>query len=268
MTELHLFDPSDLLTAFIHNYNNEQELNEKTSAELIEYKLNANVLADTNKQLKQQVAQQDNDLVIANRGLVDAQKLVNTTATQKAELTRVREQLSAMQKELTALNSQKNLKDQIKRTKEKNAEKDKTIKRLNLELSQEKHALTLANNDKVTAKALVEIQRIALENNNAQGLYHNGDHHLVIWPQTTKMQRADGSEFNGTNLLYLHQSGRGGFITFDPQDDMSKLCTAPKAGLRPSADTLKFAHNWLYKINQSQQGVIKDDDRATINYNK
>lgn len=267
MTDLSTIDPSDLLTAFINNYNKEQEENENVRVELSNSKLELNVLTDENKQLKQQIAQQDKDLTIASQGIADAEKLATISAAQKTELVRVREQLTTMQQELTALNSQRNLKDQVIRVKAKSEEKSKTITRLTGELSTAQHKLNQANADKEACKKVVEMQRVALDNNKAQGLYHNGDHHLVIWPQSATMQRPDGSEFNGTNLLYLHQSGRGGFITFDPQSDKSALASSPKGGLKPSKETIDFAHNWLYKVNQMQQGEIKDDDRVAINYN-
>ena len=267
MIDLSTIDPSDLLTAFINNYNNEQAGNENLRFELSNNKLELSILADENKQLKQQIAQQDQDLLIASQGIADAEKLTAAAKAQKAELTRVREQLTTTQQELTALNSQRNLKDQVTRVKAKSEEKSKTITRLTGELSTAKHQLNQANADKDACKKIVELQRVALGNKEAQGLYHNGDHHLVIWPQAVMMQRPDGSEFNGTNLLYLHQSGRGGFITLDPQSNKSALAPSPKGGLKPSKETIDFAHNWLYKVNQMQQGTIKDDDRVAINYN-
>lgn len=262
-----ILDSSELLTSFVNTYNLEQQESEENSIELTQIKLTMNLLTDENKQLKQQIAQQDNDLVTVNKGLADAQKLANTAITQKIELTRVREQLTTAQQELTTLNSQKNLKDQVKRVKEKSEEKSKTITRLNVELSTTKHELSQANEDKAACKKVVEMLKNEQGNNQAQGVYHNGDHHLVIWPQKSDMVRADGSEFQGTNLLYLHQSGRGGFITFDPQNDKSELCPQPKSGLRPSNEVKEFAHNWLYKVNQLQKGVIEDSDRTPINYN-
>jgi len=267
MTDLKELHSSDLLTSFINNYNKEQEQSEICATELAETKLEINVLTDENSQLKITIAQQDADLITANKGLADADKLSANAIAQKNELARVREQLTTAQQEITALNSQKNLKDQVIRVKEKSAEKTKTITRLNGELSKTKHELNQANEDKAACKKVVEMQRIALDNNKAQGLYHNGDHHLVIWPQKNDMLRPDGSSFQGTNLLYLHQSGSGAFITFDPQSGESTLSPLPKDGLRPSIEAKDFAHNWLYKVNQLQQGEVKDDDRVAINYN-
>ena len=105
-----------------------------------------------------------------------------------------------------------------------------------------------------------------LEQNTGSGLYHNGEHHLIIWPQKTKMQREDGTTFESCSLLYLHQSGRGGLISHDPQDG-AQLCAAPKGGLRPSKDTLDFAQNWLRQVNEVQNGLVTDADMIPVNFN-
>jgi len=269
MTDLSTIDTSDLLTAFINNYNAEQEANEQIINELEKVNTAFYLQSEENKTLKKQLEQQNQDLAKASQGIADAEKLAKVTVTQKNELALLRKQLATTQQQLTALNSAnpKKLKAQVERVKAKSEEKDKKITRLTTELSQSNHKLKQANSDKDACKKVVEALRVELDNTKAQGLYHNGDHHLVIWPQKATMLRPDGSEFQGTNLLYLHQSGRGGFITFDPQSDESKLCPSPKGGLRPSAETIDFAHNWLYKVNQVQKGEVEDDDRAPINYN-
>jgi len=269
MSDTTNLDSSELLTAFVEQYNLEQAENEQVIDELEQANTRCFSLSQDNEKLAQKVNEQSEDLAKASHAIADAEKLAKAAIAQKRELELVKNQLAATQQQLTELNSlnPKKLKEQIKRVKEKSEEKDKTITRLKQELSQANHKIKTSEADKATCKKLVESLRVQLDNTKAQGLYHNGDHHLVIWPQKATMQRPDGSEFDGTNLLYLHQSGRGGFITFDPQTDKSALCPSPKGGLKPSAKTMEFAHNWLFKVNQVQNGEIEDDDRAPINYN-
>lgn len=106
-----------------------------------------------------------------------------------------------------------------------------------------------------------------LAHDTGSGLYHNGEHHLIIWPQKTKMQDTDGNVFEGRSLLYLHQSGRGGLMTYNPGTEQVNLCAAPRGGLRPSEDLKQFAQNWLFKVNELQDGTVKEEDMIPVNYN-
>jgi hypothetical protein len=269
MTDLNAIDTNDLLSAFINNYNSEQETYEQTIDELDALKEAFKMQSLENLGLKSMVEAQDRDLKKAAAGLVDAEKLANLAMAQKRELSLIRTQLSTAQQTITTLNNgnTNQLKEQIKRVKAKSEEKDKANTVLKIKLKEETHKLKLAEEDKQAAKEIIEQMRVKGEKNNILGLYHSGDHHLVIWPQRSKIQRKDGTDFDSTNLLYLHQSGRGGFITFDPVSGDSKLCAAPRGGIRPSSETMSFAHNWLHKVNEQQGGNVEDDDRSAINYN-
>ena len=260
---------NELLSAFIITYNDDQENAEATQQALDELQVAFHLQSQENETLKQQIEQQDSDLHEMSKGLKDVDKIARSVTARKNENNLLKAQLNSVQEQLTSINSVniKKLKSQVERVKTKSDEKDKKITSLTTELSNTRHKLTAANKDNVDCKKIVEAMRIEQDNKKPQGLYHDGDHHLVIWHQKNEMQRNDGSTFNGTNLLYLHQSGRGGFITFDPQTDESKLCPAPKAGLRPSKDALDFAQNWLYKVNKIQHGDIEDADRLPIDYN-
>jgi len=263
-------DSSELLTDFVNTYNLEQEENEENVRQLDIAQTTVTRQANEIVTLIQQNNQQAQDLISAAQGVANGEKIEKLYQNQKAEMQLLRNRLSATQKELTAANNNgvlKKQKEQIKRVKAASDLKDKRLNTLSNKINDLTRDLTQANEDKAACKKVVELLKHEQGNNQAQGVYHHGDHHLVIWPQTATMKRPDGSEFNGTNLLYLHQSGRGGFITFDPQNDESNLSPAPKGGLRLSAEAKEFAHNWLYKVNQLQQGEIKDSDRTPINYN-
>jgi hypothetical protein len=269
MIALNEIETNDLLAAFVTNYNDEQEAHEQTVDQLAALNDAFQLQGLENNTLKDKVEAQGRDLNKALAGLLDAEKLANLAIAQKRELALSRSQLSTAQQTITTLNSANpnQLKEQVKRVKAKSEEKDKINTGLKSELKQIKHKLKLAEEDKHAAKEVVELMRVNADKSKILGLYHSGDHHLVIWPQRSKIQRKDGSEFDSTNLLYLHQSGRGGFITFDPVSGESKLCAAPKGGLRPSSETISFAHNWLHKVNQEQNGHVEDEDRAAIDYN-
>lgn len=168
-------------------------------------------------------------------------------------------------RELNQLNPKK-LKEQIKRVKEANEKSQARCSKLELEAKEYRKEIThLTEQRNIAVNKVAELKH-KLDHNTGAGLYHNGEHHLIIWPQKTKMQREDGTQFESRSLLYLHQSGRGGLITHDPQDG-AQLCAAPKGGLRPSKLTLDFAQNWLSQVNDIQNGVVTDADMIPVNFN-
>ena len=105
-----------------------------------------------------------------------------------------------------------------------------------------------------------------LAHDTGSGLYHNGEHHLIIWPQKTKMERPDGSVFESRALLYMHQSGRGALVSYNDQDGTA-LCASPKGGLKPSKEVMEFAHNWLFKVNSLQGGTVQESDMVPVDFN-
>lgn len=201
---------------------------------------------------------------------LDAEKLASATNALRAERDQLKGQVRAAQKtiqELRGGDSPKKLREQNKRLKEKNQEKEKRNERLmreNKTYNQENRDLQAKLNKAV--QKVAELQK-QLEHDTGSGLYHNKEHHLIIWPQKTKMQRPDGSLFESRSLLYLHQSGRGGIVSYDPDTNSAALCAAPKNGLRMSKDTIEFAQNWLYKVNELQDGVVTEEDMIPVNYN-
>ncbi|MOA01920.1 hypothetical protein D3C78_1213470 [compost metagenome] len=55
-------------------------------------------------------------------------------------------------------------------------------------------------------------------------------------------------------------------VTYDANGG-SQLCPSPKTGLRPSQETLDFAHNWLFKVNALQAGIVHDTDMVPVDFN-
>lgn len=64
----------------------------------------------------------------------------------------------------------------------------------------------------------------------------------------------------------MHQSGRAALFYYNEQDG-TVLAQSPKGGLKPSAATQEFAHNWLFKVNSLQGGVVHPADMEPVDYN-
>ena len=276
LTQMH---SSDLLTAFIHTYNQEQAESEKQQTIHELYKQNT---ADEIQILKSQLeaekrlvasqqeslAQQTEDLIRAAKAIEDAQTLAKTTTAQLNQITMLKQQLEAAQqavRELKQLNPEK-LKEQIKRTKEANTKAQARNKKLEREAKE--YRKTIAHHEQCYNECINKIrqQKAELELNTGAGLYHKGKDYLIFWPQKTKIQRPDGSMFEGRSLLYLHESGRGGLVTFDPETG-AQLCVAPKGGLRMADETIEYAKDWLFTVNELQDGVVHDKDLIPVNHN-
>ena len=68
----------------------------------------------------------------------------------------------------------------------------------------------------------------------------------------------EGHDARQTPLLYLHQSGRGGLIILN-KDDEAELVEAPKGGLRPKKDTLELCGNWLRRVKANNWELTATD---------
>lgn len=293
LSQLHLVDnsefeahSSDTLTKFVEQYNAEQIEQEQqatihalyrqnTSDEIAILKSKLEAEKRFNAELQDQAKQDAIDLNRAAEAVENGVIIARKVTAKDNEILRLQSQLKVAQnqlktaqekvRELSQLNPKK-LKEQAKRqalANEKALGRNKKLEIEKKELKAEVKALKDQRN--IAVNKVAELQR-KLENNTGAGLYHNGEHHLIIWPQKTKMQREDGTQFESRSLLYLHQSGRGGLVSHDPQDG-AQLCAAPKGGLRPSKATLDFAQNWLRQVNEVQNGIITDADMIPVNFN-
>lgn len=262
-------DSSALLEAFIHKFNDVIEesddhagqINQLTD-QLAGYKRQCQAQAEEIRQLKEE------NTTCRNLAL-EAEAIANKSLGLQRERDKLKDQVKQLQQQYTQLkggDNPKRLREQVKRLKEANTKHQGRVK--TLEHDGAKYRAELTRREKTIHERDCEIDKLQkqLSHDTGSGLYHDNQHHLIIWPQKTKMQRPDGTIFEGRSLLYLHQSGRGGLITFDPENG-ARLCAAPKGGLRPSNDCVDFAQNWLYKVNELQDGVVNEVDMVPVNYN-
>ncbi len=270
LDQLTQFSGDDLLEAFLHNYNQQNAdwdamvaENARLQQQLDGYKRQATTQASDIKEL-----QEENQR--CREMAKNAEGIANQSIGLQQELATARRQYADLQKTVKELNgegSPKKLKEQVKRLKTKSGEKDKRI------ASQEQVIKTLRSTleqrGEQLNKALEKVSQLKtqLAHDTGSGLYHKDEHHLIIWPQKTKIQDEDGNFFEGRSLLYLHQSGRGGLINYNPETEQVNLCAAPRGGLRPSEETRNFAASWLYKVNALQNGVVHEEDMIPVNYN-
>lgn len=263
-------NPDELLAAFVTRFNDLSVSHDEqaTLIGLLEQQLDG---------YKRQAHAQAEELDVINaenkecRELAkQAEVIANKAIAVTRERDKLKDQVKALQQELTKLkggDNPKKLRDQIKRIKEKDQEQKKRITKLENDAKQYRRELTETRKQQQQGFAKIAELQKQLAHDTGSGLYHNGKHHLIIWPQKTKMQDANGNIFEGRSLLYLHQSGRGGLMTYNPDTEQVNLCAAPPGGLRPSEDLKDFAQNWLFKVNELQEGIVKEEDMRPVNYN-
>ncbi|OCH08122.1 hypothetical protein A6D98_09840 [Aliivibrio fischeri] len=263
------YSGDDLIIAFLHAYNQQNSDwdqmvgdNQRLQQELDGYKRQCSAQTQEIQTLQQENKQ-------CHEIAANAEIVANKHIGLEQELTRAKTMNRSLQTELKELNklNPKKLKEQNKRQQAKALENQKRINQLEQLLKEAGKAIKASQAE--TNKAVDKIARLQtqLAHDTGSGLYHNGDHHLIIWPQKTKMQDADNNIFEGRSLLYLHKSGRGGLITYNPNTEEANLCASPRGGLRPSDEAKQFAQDWLFKVNEVQGGTVKEEDMIPVNYN-
>lgn len=276
--KIHKDDTSSLLTHFIQAYNQDlaqAEQNEDKVATL-EAKLEQSYLEHDKQQqdnvlLTNTLELTAEKLTSYENTLLQAEKNAHAQIATQTELQKSKLMVKSLQKELTALKGGENpkrLRDQIKRIKEKSVSDKKRMAAQEQCLKEARKAFAQGTKLLHEKDNTIRLLNKQLAHNTGSGLYHKDEHHLIIWPEITIMEREDGERFEGRSLLYMHQSGRGGLVTFDPIDGQAYLCKAPKAGLRPPQELKDFAKDWLYTVNELQNGVVQDKDMMAVNYNK
>ncbi|MGI1970749.1 hypothetical protein ACRN9N_20285 [Shewanella baltica] len=265
-----------LLVAFINRFNDLTQAYENidTALKLSEQMGEGWKRAHTEKQNELTELIKLNELIESENKrcrelALEAERIANASVAVQRERDTLKTQLKVVQQELTKLKGSDNpakLREQIHNVKTKNAalvKSEAQAKRDGALLRKERDQARTE-----TQRAIDKIKALhkELAHNTGAGIFHKGQDHLIIWPQNLTMAREDGSTFSGRGLLYLHKSGRGGLMTYDPSTG-THLCAAPKQGLKPSNDTIDFAHNWLYKVNEIQTGIVHDDDLKSIDYN-
>lgn len=226
---------------------------------------NADRMATESQALNDEVLRLKTALNIAIDG---SNKTTTIAAAQAIELAKLREQVKLQQADISrykALNPER-LQDQNKRLKESNA--DLTSK--NNRLTHEKGQAESRTRALVAELKKLEDENLALgrelSHNQGTGIYHHGQHHLIVWPQQLLVEDPSGKPFRCRALLYMHSSGRGGLMTYNPENG-TQLCASPVGGLKPSAPVIEFAQNWLYKVNELQKGIVEHSDMMAVDYN-
>lgn len=264
------FDPDDLLEAFLHRYNDQNAALDQLTGEnqLLQQSLDG-YKRQCHEQIKELEEVREENETCRNLAL-EAEKIANKSSGLTTELARARAQIQTLQKQLKDANAEgspKKLKAQVKRLKDKDADQKKRIASQEQVIKTLRHSVEQKNVQQNQAFDKIASLQKQLAHDTGSGLYHNGEHHLIIWPQKTKMLDSDGNTFEGRSLLYLHQSGRGGLMTYNPTTEQVNLCAAPRGGLRPSEDLKQFAQDWLFKVNDLQDGIVKEEDMIPVNYN-
>ncbi len=261
--------PHDLLSAFVVRFNDMSSQLDEVSQERDELEIQVAAAATSQAALLARIA----DLEQENERCCDAarkaEKIGNQVGALLVEKTRLQEQLNQLQQVIATyggVNGIDKLKEQNKRLKSGNAEKDARISQLERDNSKARHDLTTAQRQSIEAHTKIDLLQRQLAHDTGSGLYHNGEHHLIIWPQKTKMERPDGTALESRALLYMHQSGRAAMVTYNDQDGTA-LCASPKGGLKPSKEVMEFAHNWLFKVNSLQGGIVHESDMVPVDFN-
>ena len=140
------------------------------------------------------------------------------------------------------------------------------MRQLQQDNSKYRHDLTATQRQTIEAHTKIDLLQRQLAHDTGSGLYHNGEHHLIIWPQKTKFQRPDGTTFESRSLLYMHQSGRGALFTYS-EEGGTVFAASPKPGLKPTREVQEFAHNWLFKVNSLQGGIVHESDMVPVDFN-
>ena len=261
--------PHELLSAFVVRFNGLSDQLDEVSQERDELSIQTAAQQTQTLDLQARIV----DLEQENERCCDAarkaEKIGNQVGALLVEKTRLQEQLNQLQQVIATyggVNGIDKLKEQNKRLKSGNTEKDARISQLERDNSKARHDLTTAQRQSVEAHTKIDLLQRQLAHDTGSGLYHNGEHHLIIWPQKTKFQRPDGSTFESRSLLYMHQSGRGALFTYS-EESGTMFAPSPKPGLKPSKEVQEFAHNWLFKVNSLQGGIVHESDMVPADFN-
>lgn len=266
---LKLAQPHELLAAFVPSFNDLTGQLDEVSQERDELSIQLAAQNGTVIDLQTRVADLEQENARCHDAARKAEKVGNAVLALQVEKARLQEQLAQAQQALTALRGAgdpKKLKEQVKRLQESNLTKEARIGQLERDNGKLRHDLTTTQRQAIEAHGKIDQLQKQLAHDTGSGLYHSGEHHLIIWPQKTKMERPDGTTFESRSLLYIHQSGRAALVTYNDRDGTA-LCAAPKGGLRPSKETMDFAHNWLFKVNSLQDGLVNESDMVPVDFN-
>lgn len=266
---LMMAQPHELLAAFVQSFNDLTGQLDELSQERDELSIQTAAQQTRILDLQARIVDLEKENDLCRSAALEAERIAHNIIALKGEKTRLQEQLAQLQQVLSSYGGVaglKKLKEQVKRLQDGNADKEARLRQLQQDNSKYRHDLTATQRQTIEANTKIDELQRQLAHDTGSGLYHNGEHHLIIWPQKTKLQREDGSTFEGRSLLYMHQSGRAALFYYNEQDG-TVLAQSPKGGLKPSAATQEFAHNWLFKVNSLQGGVVHPADMEPVDYN-
>lgn len=266
---LMLAQPHELLAAFVPSFNDLTGQLDELSQERDELEIQVAAAATTQAALLARIDDLERENASCREAARKTEKIGNDSIALQTEKARLQEQLNQLQQVISSyggVNGIDKLKEQNKRLKSAGAEKDARISQLERDNSKVRHDLTTAQRQSIEAHTKIDLLQRQLAHDTGSGLYHNGEHHLIIWPQKTKMERPDGTVLESRALLYMHQSGRAAMVTYNDQDGTA-LCASPKGGLKPSKEVMEFAHNWLFKVNSLQGGIVHESDMVPVDFN-
>lgn len=261
--------PHELLSAFVVRFNDLTGQLDEVSQERDELSIQTAAQHTQILDLQARIADIEQENESCREAARKAARIGNESIALQTEKVRLQEQLNQLQQVVSSyggVNGINKLKEQVKRLQNGNAEKDARISQLERDNSKARHDLTTAQRQAIEAHTKIDLLQRQLAHDTGSGLYHNGEHHLIIWPQKTKFQRPDGSTFEARSLLYMHQPGRGGLFTYS-EESGTMFAASPKPGLKPTKEVQEFAHNWLFKVNSLQGGIVQESDMVPVDFN-
>jgi hypothetical protein len=212
---------------------NEQQLqiqNDKLTALVKDYEQDAAVVLKNAKSADQQLAQAQRE---RDQALAKVKDLTITLTAYKEIAGTPKKLRDKIKSYKDKLESQRLATEQQKRLYQSER---KTTAQLKTEISELKNRLAAAD--------IVQIYR--------------GDTDIVQTYPYHIGGMVEGHDARQTPLLYLHQSGRGGLIILN-KDDEAELVEAPKGGLRPKKDTLELCGNWLRRVKANNWDLTATD---------
>lgn len=261
--------PHELLSAFVVRFNDLSDQLDEVSQERDELSIQTAAQQTQTLDLQARIVDLEKENDLCRSAALEAERIAHNIIALKGEKTRLQEQLAQLQQVLASYGGVaglKKLKEQVKRLQDGNADKEARLRQLQQDNSKYRHDLTATQRQTIEAHTKIDELQRQLAHDTGSGLYHNGEHHLIIWPQKTKFQRPDGSTFESRSLLYMHQSGRGALFTYS-EESGTMFAPSPKPGLKPSKEVQEFAHNWLFKVNSLQGGIVHESDMVPVDFN-
>lgn len=178
--------PHELLAAFVTSFNDLTGQLDELSQERDELSIQTAAQHTQILDLQARIADLEKENDLCRSAALEAERIAHNIIALKGEKTRLQDQLAQLQKVIASyggVNGIDKLKEQNKRLKSGNADKDARIGQLERENGQYRHDLTATQRQTIEAHTKIDELQRQLAHDTGSGLYHNGEHHLIIWPQ-------------------------------------------------------------------------------------